>query len=555
MSDNRSARESRQPPVDDVIELEPTLAGYAETSLDRAPVGDAARWFAASPGLASELAPLLRSRLQAAAGFLGLAYVVFLLFSLVSPDSFFRLAAPSLGLRMLIAVAVFGVLASRVSLTCRQLRCIEYGFFGIEMLLILQAQYSISLQLLERGDFISLVAYEKNGVLRTFMLMMIYGVFIPNHPRITSSVVLSMAVGPIVVLALVVHHELEVTAMDLQMAGYQYVVSNALFLLLGGTLSIFSAHVLNGMRREVSEARRLGQYRLLEKLGEGGMGEVYLAEHQLLKRPCALKLINPDLEDKSIALARFEREVQSAAQLSHPNTIEIYDYGRADDGTFYYVMEYLPGLSVADLIRRGGPLPASRAVYIARQVCGALAEAHRRGMIHRDLKPANILVAVLGGECDVAKVLDFGLVKLTDPAAAAGPQLTAEYSVSGTPAFMSPEQAFAQGDIDGRADLYALGAILYFMVTGKPPFERETAMALMMAQAKEPVRPPSQLCPGLPADLEAVILRCLAKEPGERYPDARAVSAALADCACAAEWSQTEAERWWLEQANAPSVG
>jgi len=169
-------------------------------------------------------------------------------------------------------------------------------------------------------------------------------------------------------------------------------------------MAIFTAHVLHGLRRELQAVRSLGQYRLLEKLGEGGMGAVYLAEHQLLKRPCALKLISPDLKNNSIALARFEREVRSAAMLSHPNTIEIYDYGRAADGTFYFVMEYLPGLSLADLVREAGPLSPGRVVYLMRQVCGSLAEAHRMGLVHRDLKPANILVAILGGECDVSKV-------------------------------------------------------------------------------------------------------------------------------------------------------
>ena len=200
-------------------------------------------------------------------------------------------------------------------------------------------------------------------------------------------------------------------------------------------------YVLNDLRRDLHQAKKLGQYQLGEKLGEGGMGEVYMAEHQLLKRPCALKLIKPDVNTNPIALARFEREVQSAAMLSHPNTIEIFDYGHTDDGTFYYVMEYLPGLSLSDLVRQFGPMEPGRVVYLMRQVCGALGEAHRFGLVHRDLKPANILVAILGGKCDVAKVLDFGLVKLT--AAPDAPQLTADYTVSGTPQYMSPEQATA----------------------------------------------------------------------------------------------------------------
>ncbi len=170
--------------------------------------------------------------------------------------------------------------------------------------------------------------------------------------------------------------------------------------------------------------------------------------------------------------------------LSHPNTIEIFDYGHTDDGTFYYVMEYLPGLTVADLVRQSGPMPPGRVIYVMRQVCGALAEAHRYGLVHRDLKPANILVAILGGKCDFAKVLDFGLVRLTATPGAA--QLTADYTVSGTPQYMSPEQATATAGVDGRADIYSLGAILYFMLTGRPPFEGANPTELMIAHAARP---------------------------------------------------------------------
>lgn len=541
-------------PADGVIDLEPSLMPDAETWGAEDPAqGSAPGSRADSEGglaVSSEFTALLRSRLQAAAGFVTLAYLAFLLFSLANPDSVYRMAAVSVALRMLVAAGVFGLLFSSMALTYRQLRAVEYAFFGVDMLIMLYAQYTINGRLVEQGNaasMVAMVAFEKNGVLRTFMMMMIYGVFIPNDPKVTSRVVMTMAAGPIVVLAMVLHHEFAMNTTADQMASSQNLISNALFLVIGAALAIFSAHILKGMRLQLHDARQLGQYRLLNKLGEGGMGEVYLAEHQLLKRPCAVKLINADLEDNSIALARFEREVQSAAMLSHPNTIEIYDYGRADDGTFYYVMEYLPGLSVSDLVRQGGPLPPGRAVYILRQACGSLAEAHRMGLVHRDLKPANILVAILGGECDVAKVLDFGLVKVENPTD--GLNLTAEYTVSGTPSYMSPEQARGVSDIDGRADIYALGAILYFMLTGKPPFERDSPMSLMIAHAGEPVTPPTQLRPDIPADLEAVALRCLAKAPADRFADARSLAAALAACGCARDWDQAHAEQWWLDHA------
>jgi serine/threonine-protein kinase len=235
--------------------------------------------------------------------------------------------------------------------------------------------------------------------------------------------------------------------------------------------------------------------------------------------------------------------VRSAARLAHPNTIEIYDYGRSDDGTFYYVMEYLVGLSLADLVREAGPLPPGRAIYIFRQICAGLAEAHRFGLVHRDLKPANVFVAVRGGEADVAKVLDFGLVKPTrDPGAVA---LTVDLTVAGTPQFMAPEQAVNDRSLDNRADIYSLGAMLYHALTGRPPFVGGNAFALMMAHARDPVDPPSRIRPGLPADLEAVVLRCLAKNPDERFPTAKSLSEALASCAAAQEWGPNRAEVWW----------
>jgi eukaryotic-like serine/threonine-protein kinase len=268
-----------------------------------------------------------------------------------------------------------------------------------------------------------------------------------------------------------------------------------------------------------------------------------LAEHNLLKRPCALKLIKPEAGSDPIAMARFEREVQSAARLAHPNTIEIFDYGLTGDGTFYYVMEYLRGQSLGDLVRNHGPLPAGRVIYLMRQVCAGLAEAHGMGLVHRDLKPANVFVAVRGGESDVSKVLDFGLVKLTrDPGAAS---LTSDMTISGTPMFMAPEQTVGDRTLDARADIYALGAVMYHALTGQPPFTGENAFAVMMAHSRDPVVPPSQVNPNVPADLEQVVLRCLAKKPEDRFPSAKALGQALAACAAPNDRGANRAEAWW----------
>jgi eukaryotic-like serine/threonine-protein kinase len=262
----------------------------------------------------------------------------------------------------------------------------------------------------------------------------------------------------------------------------------------------------------------LGQYRLKRRIGAGGMAEVYLAEHQLLKRPCAVKLIRTHAATDPRALARFEREVRLTATLSHPNTVEIFDYGRAADGTYYYVMEYLPGLSLAELVERYGALPPARVVYLLRQVCGALREAHAAGLIHRDIKPSNIFAARRGGIDDVAKLLDFGLVRPSARTRLA--HLSAEGEILGTPLFMSPEQATAGRELDERSDIYSLGAVAYYLLTGRPPFEGAGGIAVLIAHARDPVVPPSLVRNGIPEDLERVVLRCLAKDPAERFPDA-----------------------------------
>jgi serine/threonine-protein kinase len=441
-----------------------------------------------------------------------------------------------------IAAVCAGVIVSRLSLTPGQVRAIEYVFFGSLTLILVLSQYVGNLTMIEKNDLLGVIAHVKNGILGIFVLMVIYGMFIPNHPRRTAYVVLTMAMAVLLAFDMFLERpDVEAAVEELRTA--EHAGSNALFLLIGAALAIYGSYVLNGLRTELHEAKKFGQYQLRQKLGVGGMGEVYLAEHRLLKRPCALKLIKPEAGDDLIALARFEREVQSAARLSHPNTIEIYDYGHTEDGTFYYVMEFLPGMSLQDLVDKNGPLPIGRVIYLFRQVCAGLAEAHALGLVHRDLKPANIFIAFRGGESDVAKVLDFGLVKPTRDVGAV--QLTSEHRVSGTPLYMAPEQAAADRTLDARADIYALGAMIYFTVTGQPPFPGTSPFEIMMAHARDAVVPPSQVRPDVPADLEQVVLKCLAKKPADRYPDVRALSKALAACGSASEWDADRADEWW----------
>jgi serine/threonine-protein kinase len=317
----------------------------------------------------------------------------------------------------------------------------------------------------------------------------------------------------------------------------------------------FGARATSRLRRQFPDARQLGQYRVRQLIGAGAMGEVYLAEHQLLKRPCALKLIRPDSVGDPKALARFEREVRLTATLSHPNTVEIYDYGRTSDGAYYYIMEYLPGLSLEELVERHGPLPPGRAVYLLRQVCQAVREAHAVGLIHRDIKPSNIIAARRGGLDDVAKLLDFGLARPAATAPAA--ELSAEGQILGTPLFMSPEQARGDRELDQRSDVYSLGAVAYHLLTGRPPFSGAGGMAVLVAHARDPVVPPSLIRTGIPEDLERVVLRCLAKNAADRFADAEGLERALGECACSGDWDRDRAARWWRDagRSSPPHTG
>ncbi len=266
-----------------------------------------------------------------------------------------------------------------------------------------------------------------------------------------------------------------------------------------GVLATYGAHLVNTLRIRAIEARPLNQYRLGERIGVGGMGEVHLAEHRLLKRPCAIKLIRPERAGNPRRLELFEHEVRATARLTHPNTVEIFDYGHTQEGTCYYVMEYLPGLSLEELVAADGPLVPGRVIFLLRQACEALAEAHTAGMIHRDLKPANLFATERGGRYDFVKLLDFGLVQEVNDPARAG--RCRDGAICGTPAFMAPEQVLNDRPLDHRCDLYAIGAVAYHLLTGRPPFEGESQTQVMDAQVRDPVVPPSRLCPDVGDDL------------------------------------------------------
>jgi serine/threonine-protein kinase len=319
------------------------------------------------------------------------------------------------------------------------------------------------------------------------------------------------------------------------------------WMVFGAATAIYASHKITTLRREVAEARKLGPYKLVRKLGSGGMGEVYLAEHSLLKRPCAVKLIRPERAGDPQALRRFEREVQTTASLTHPSTIQVYDYGHTPDGTFYYAMEYIPGLPLDELVRRAGLLPTGRVVHVLLQLCGALAEAHAAKLVHRDIKPGNVILGERGGRADVAKLLDFGLV--TAPTGGDDLQ-TREGTITGTPAYMSPEQAAGRGEVGPASDIYSLGAVAYFLLTGRTLFPDRSVVQVLGAHLYETPDPPGKHRPDLPADLEEVVVRCLAKKPADRFPDVGSLESALARCAVAGSWSQADAANWWRDQAE-----
>jgi serine/threonine protein kinase len=319
------------------------------------------------------------------------------------------------------------------------------------------------------------------------------------------------------------------------------------------TLATVASHTIFGLRREVQKARVLGQYTLESKIGEGGMGAVWRAQHALLRRPTAVKLLPPERAGEE-AIRRFEREVQQTARLRHPNSVAVYDYGRTRDGVFYYAMELLEGIDLERLVREHGPQPPGRVIHVLTQICGALAEAHDLGLVHRDVKPANVLLSPRREEHEFAKVVDFGLVKSVE--AEGHGAVTATNTITGTPLYMSPEAITSPDSVGAASDLYAVGAVGWFLLVGKPPFEADTIVEICSKHLYTPAeRPSAVLGTPIPSDLEDVILGCLEKQQSARPANARALRTALEACRSAGEWSTRDAIAWWRTHApDLPAV-
>jgi serine/threonine-protein kinase len=309
-------------------------------------------------------------------------------------------------------------------------------------------------------------------------------------------------------------------------------------------VSVYITRTLYTMRRELHAAARLGNYVIEGELGKGGMGKVYRARHSMIQRPTAVKVMEAQAARSPEALARFEREVQLSATLTHPNTITIYDFGQSEDATFYYVMEYLDGLDLQRLVEKFGPLPPERTAFILRQVCGSLAEAHSRGIIHRDLKPSNIFLTERGGLYDFVKVLDFGLAKQMR-SSPDDVQLTQVGRVFGTPLFMAPETA-AEDNVDHRADQYSVGCVAYWMLTGRPPFEGTSPYDVIAKHLKVDAQPPSSISElPISQELDTVVLKCLTKRSADRFQDMAELGEAIDSLSFDPPWSGERAREWW----------
>ena len=492
---------------------------------------------------------LLQTRLYRASLALGFGFCIFALWTclreLSSEEQ--HLGRYFLALELATTITLLGIGAwltriSEASASC--LRWCELVIFGMPALSLAILHYQ---EIVFIAQYFSLIPQmPMSGWL---ILIFAYSIFVPRSWRVVLCVCIAIAACPIIATAIAMWRHADVMAM------IRFDKSSLIEMILALTATIFSGvsgvHMISYLRRRADEAKELGRYRLKEKLGSGGMGDVYLAEHRLMKRPCAIKVIRPDKSTDSRAIARFEREVRATSRLTHWNSISIFDYGRTADGKFYYVMEYLSGLSLQELVRKKGGMSPGRVVFLLKQICSALIEAHGIGLMHRDIKPANLMVTELGGSFDVIKLLDFGLAK---PIVASleeneNTDLTVAGSLTGSPLYMSPEQAIGDVQPDQRSDIYALGGVAFFMLTGRPPFDHTATIKILLAHAHEQPVAPSTIRPPESApmsrEFDALVLKCLEKSTVNRFQSARELLESLHALPESSHWTQEMAEQWW----------
>jgi eukaryotic-like serine/threonine-protein kinase len=394
-----------------------------------------------------------------------------------------------------------------------------------------------------------------SGLFALTVTMMARAVLIPSTA--TRTFCLSwLAAAPLLVVAVVFHEFAKLPGFGPAFLKVLVSVNALLWMILAVTLSTVTSSTIYGLRQQVKEATEIGQYTLEEKIGSGGMGEVWRARHRMLIRPAAVKLVSSrDLgssqgRDPELRLRRFEREARATAGLRSPHTVQLYDFGVTDDGTLYYVMELLDGMDLDTLVERFGALPPERAIHLLLQVCASLEEAHQNGLVHRDIKPANIVVSRMGAAWDFVKVLDFGLVKLDGARQSSDSvRLSADNNVSGTPGFIAPEVVLGAKS-DHRVDIYALGCVAYWLLTGRLVFEGPGAIKVMSDHVHTVPPPPSSRCTAqVPAELDGLILECLEKDPEKRPSSVSALQARLQELPTSTPWTRDRAERWWSEHA------
>ena len=389
---------------------------------------------------------------------------------------------------------------------------------------------------------------DRIGRSSTAVWMIFFTVLVPTQPR-RALVALTTSATAVPVMYLLLVRVNDPPALD---PGVFFLAMVMPYIFVIGAAYVAS-RIIYRLGQDVRHAQEMGSYRLEKRLGRGGMGEVWKATHRMLARPAAIKLIRSDAVGSDptaieAATQRFEREAQATALLRSQHTVELYDFGTAEDGTLYYVMELLDGIDLDRLIRDVGPMEPSRVVYLLEQACSSLGEAHQRGLIHRDIKPANLYVCRQGLEHDVLKVLDFGLVRRrTRIEGAPAVTMSQMGAVVGTPSFMAPEMALGSDDVDGRADLYALGCVAFWMLTGRTVFEGDSMGAMLMAHVKRDPDPPSQHAPyAISNALDRVVLRCLAKDPADRFATAQDLATALNEVG-GPPWTSERAAGWWVE--------
>ncbi len=465
------------------------------------------------------------------------------------PTAFSTLLIDALFVLFLIVAAV---LKFREDLTLKQLRLMEVALFGGMTLSLAYVDYMLVVPPLLAGDHALALAEWNRSLAHVFLVTAAYAMFVPNAWKQAAMVVIPISTWPLVISLLLAWRYPEQVRAASEVLTYERLSFAAIMLALMDAVAIYGTFVINSFRVQAAEAATMGQYELEEKIAQGGMGEVWRAQHQLLARPAAIKLVRPELLGSGDAggpekvLRRFEREAQTTAALRSPHTVDLYDYGITQEGTFYYVMELLDGVDLETLIQEHGPVSAERAIHLLRQACDSLADAHDSGLVHRDIKPANLYACRMGVVHDFVKVLDFGLVKYESQADLES-KLTVEGVTSGTPAYMPPEMALSPDSVDGRADIYSLGCIGYWLLTGQLVFEGDSPMAMVVEHVNTPPVPPSQRSEiSVPPELDRMILKCLSKDPADRYSNALELAEDLeACCATLPSWSNRDARSWW----------